>query len=171
MTSAFKHKGPKKLKATIQIVFSVESTLLQCTQIIWWFPLFTAHIARLVCSWALSTLIYRQREFQDKSTTSKCLDINELMFFAFFFQLQSPPLFSPLEEESARSGNMAHLQCIFISIDPISSATPPVCVCDQGGGGGSADYGWVGGFDVANRRNLKPFISIIAPIIPPLAPQ
>ena len=48
---------------------------------------------------------------------------------------------------------------------------PPVCVCDQGGGGGSADYGWVGGFDVANRRNLKPFISIIAPIIPPLAPQ
>ena len=48
---------------------------------------------------------------------------------------------------------------------------PPVCVCDQGGGGGSADNGWVGGFDVAYRRNLKPFISIIAPIIPPLAPQ
>ena len=42
MTSAFKHIGPRKLKATIQIVFSVESTLLQCTQIIWWFPLYTA---------------------------------------------------------------------------------------------------------------------------------
>ena len=32
-------------------------------------------------------------------------------------------------------------RALFISIDPISSATPPVCVCDQGGGGGSADYG------------------------------
>ena len=47
---------------------------------------------------------------------------------------------------------------------------PPVCICDQGGGG-SADNGWVGDFDVASRRNLKPFISIIAPIIPPLAPS
>ena len=96
--------------------------------------------------------------------------MNKLMFFFAFFQLQSPPCFSLLEDGPARSGTMPHLQCIFISIDPISSAMPPVCVCDQGGGG-SADNGWVGGFDVANRRNLKPFISIIAPIIPPLAPQ
>ena len=122
--------------------------------------------AFVLVSFLLCLLSYIDKEnFKIKVPLQSVL-IKTSWCFLHFFQLQSPPSFSPLEEESARSGTMPHLQCIFISI---SSATPPVWFCDQGDGGGSADNGWVGGFDVANRRNLKP--SIIAPIIPPLAPQ